>query len=242
MKKSNLVLFCFFFYSYTFSDIFKEIIKPGDLIFDVGANIGQKTDLFLKHGASVVCIEPQSDCCFKLREKYKNNSNVKIEEIGLANKKGSLELLICPVNTISTFSNEWVNNSRFTERGYKWTGKKIVQVTTLDELIKKYGLPQFCKIDVENFEYEVLTGLSQLIPTISFEFAIEVLHNTKKCVDYLTSLGYKKFNFGAGESNKFSLIEWVEGNELIRQIENYSKVYFQTNNDPLWGDIYAQST
>src|SRR5206468_12695712 len=32
--------------------------RPGHLIFDVGANEGQKTDIFLRLGAKVVAVEP----------------------------------------------------------------------------------------------------------------------------------------------------------------------------------------
>jgi len=35
-----------------------EGFQPGDVIFDVGANEGQKTDIFLRLGAKVVAVEP----------------------------------------------------------------------------------------------------------------------------------------------------------------------------------------
>jgi len=34
----------------------------------------------------------------------------------------------------------------------------------------EYGLPHFCKIDVEGFEEQALAGLSRPLPVLSFEF------------------------------------------------------------------------
>ena len=42
-----------------------------------------------------------------------------------------------------------------------------------DNMISRYGSPEFTKIDVEGYEFEVLNGLSQPIKTISFEFTSE---------------------------------------------------------------------
>lgn len=39
-----------------------DFIDEGDFVFDVGANIGGKTDIFRRKGARVLCIEPQPDC------------------------------------------------------------------------------------------------------------------------------------------------------------------------------------
>ena len=41
-------------------DLYRQFIRKGDLCIDVGANIGDKTDLFLRLGASVIAIEPQT--------------------------------------------------------------------------------------------------------------------------------------------------------------------------------------
>ena len=53
---------------------------------------------------------------------------------------------------LSTFAEHW-KKGRFVES--KWDKKIIVDMTTLDELIKEFGVPNFIKIDVEGFEHEV---------------------------------------------------------------------------------------
>ena len=47
-------------------DFYSKVIKPGSLCFDVGANIGEKSEIFLKAGASVVAFECQTDCLREL--------------------------------------------------------------------------------------------------------------------------------------------------------------------------------
>lgn len=212
-----------------------QFIKPGDLVFDVGANIGNKAELYLACNARVICIEPQPACCLILKNKFEGNPHIIIEETALSFKPGFLELAVCSqANTISTFSSEWQSNSRFTGH-YFWDKKITVKVTTLDELIMHYGVPQFCKIDVENYEFEVLQGLTQPIPYLSFEFAAETLHNTIKCISYLEELGYRTFNLGLGENQQLKHTTWCCCEELLDKL---NKII--ANNSKAWGDIYAK--
>ena len=224
----------------------KELLRPfinaGDLVFDIGAHEGLKTDIYLSLGAGrVICVEPQPECILYLKNKYAGNKSVIIEEKGLAAKPGVLELAICmDANTISTLSQEWQNRGRFSQHGYKWDKKIKIKVDTLDSLISKYGVPHFCKIDVENFEYEVLKGLTHPIKYLSFEFAIEILHNTEKCLQRLVELGYTCFNFTTGAHCEFMLPKWVGAEDLLKEIR-YAALY---KNDDSWGllmgDIYVR--
>ena len=63
--------------------------------------------------------------------------------------------------------------ARAVASGGEWADHAVVPVTTLDALIDRYGLPAFCKIDVEGFEEAVVRGLSRPIPSVSFEFTPE---------------------------------------------------------------------
>jgi len=212
-------------------NLYSSFISPQDLVFDVGANIGEHTEVFLELGAKVVCIEPQESCIKHLRKKFKNNKNVVIVKKGLSAEVGMLPLFICEeANTISTFSEKW-KTGRF--RNYQWNKKVEVSVTTLDELIKKYGVPSFCKIDVEGYDLQVLHGLSSKIPCISFEFTVEFLDDAKSCVEYLSSLGTVKFNFCIGASMKLHSDKWLTSKELFDKLASIG-------NENLWGDIYAK--
>ena len=221
-----------------------QFIKPGNLVFDVGALVGKKADLYLDCGAHVICIEPQDIACMKLHQKYKNNPRITIIETGLADSEGIREFAIATTGrALSTFSHEWRARGRYSAKGKdsitgKWDQLIAMPVTTLDILIARYGLPQFCKIDVENFEFEVLSGLSQPIPSLCFEFHIEMFHNVKKCITHLESLGYRQFNFTTADQFHFSIPDWVDGTELLKHIVKERKSF--SNPDLLWGDVYAQ--
>jgi len=53
-------------------------------------------------------------------------------------------------------------------------------MVTLDAAtIETFGKPFYCKIDVEGWELDVLKGLSQPIPLISFEFHLNGKNITK---------------------------------------------------------------
>lgn len=213
----------------------RQFVKPGNLVFDVGANKGEKTDLYCNCGARVVCFEPQQACISILREKFKHNSHVKIEQVGLADKDGFLKFMQCTgSNTISTFSSDWVEKGRFAHN-YTWDKTYLVPVKTLDQMIAKYGVPHFCKIDVEGFEYTVLKGLSTPIPYISFEYCEEFFDATVKCVMHLKSLGYKNFNFSIAETDQL-VFSWLAPEVFL---ENLKKLVQEKKYTQLWGDVYA---
>lgn len=211
------------------------ILPENGLIFDIGANVGEKTELYLKKNNAVICVEPQPSCIAALKSKFAYNKKVTIEEVGLDKQPGTSELFICSqASTISTCSKKWVEESRFSNGSYSWNTVVPITVNTLDLLVDKYGIPDFCKIDVEGFEYQVIQGLSKKIPLLSFEFAVETLDETKKCILYLTKLGYEKFNFALGENENLASKNWFSSQELLEKIDLIA------NKDYLaWGDIYA---
>ena len=212
---------------------YSQFIKMGDLCFDVGANIGNKTNIFLKLGAKVIAIEPQKLACQKIQEFYGDNKNLSIVNKGLADKPGFLELSIGEDRSVlATMSEKWKKEGSFS-KSYMWTKTEKVLVTTMDDLIAEYGLPKFCKIDVEGFEYQVLQGLSRPIPYISFEFHKNFFDEAKKCVNHLLQLGNAKFNVCFDTSIEFAFNEWVNPDELFQKIE-------QSKDQDLWGDIYVK--
>lgn len=212
-------------------DLIRNFVEAGQIIFDVGANIGQKADFFIGIGAKVVCFEPQPNCVEALHQKYGHNPQVTIVNKGLAQHPGQMQLSISSdLNVLSTFSEKW-KTGRFA--GVNWDQEVTVEISTLDEMIQLFGCPQFCKIDVEGLEYLVLKGLSQPIPCLSFEFTIEFIDDAKKSIAHLETLGYKQFNLAKGEDSHLALAEWVSSDRLFEGISS-------SNEHQLWGDIYAK--
>jgi FkbM family methyltransferase len=219
---------------------YSQFISRGDLCFDIGANIGQRTSVFLELGAEVICLEPQSSCFQTLNKLFENNHFVSIENLAVASRAGYAEIQICDtLSSISSMSKKWTEQSiHAREYGYKWTKTETIFTTTLDLLIAKYGVPKFCKIDVEGFEEEVMKGLNYPIPYISFEFNTGFIKEAEKCVEQLLQIGNYSFNFAVGEPSGgegLVLDKWSSSTELFRCIDGLSSL-----DKLLWGDIYAK--
>lgn len=229
----NFLLAVLFFYSRRkHLRHFSRFVNKGSLVFDIGANVGHLTDIFLKLEAQVVCLEPQPDSVEILKRKYKKNPQVTIINQGAADKAGKLTFFIStqsPAN--STFSPAWVNHPRIKDR--KWDREIKVRVTTLDNLIKKYGLPDFCKIDVEGFEVQVIKGLTQKLPAISFEFDEEFPQNLKSCIIKLDSLGKARYNYSLNYNYRLEKESWITAEQLIQELKRMWNGYLR-------GDIYVR--
>lgn len=217
---------------------YSQFLSAGRLCFDVGANIGNRVKIFLELQADVVAIEPQDECVKILKEVFGKNLHLKIVQKALGEHDGVAELMISDSNTISSMSPEWVRavkeSGRFKE--YLWDKKQKVLLTTLDSLIEQYGPPDFIKIDVEGFEYQVIQGLSQSISMMSLEFVPECIESTLKCIEHLESLGEIRLNYSIGESMKFSLENWIKPEEMKNLLSELSK------DSHLFGDVYIKST
>ena len=214
---------------------YSQFIKKGDLCFDIGANIGDKTAIFLQLGASVVAVEPQESCWRFLKRRYKND-NVYIVNKALDKSVTRKDLFIDRSHTLSSMSQEWIatvkHSSRFSSR-HKWKDKVRIETTTLDSLIKKFGKPDFCKIDVEGFEFEVIQGLSQPVNMLSLEFIPEYIEPALACIDYLSKLGNVKFNYSLAGS-ALTLSEWVNADNMIDLLQALS------GKSTDQGDIYVR--
>ncbi len=209
----------------------ESLCGPGDLVFDVGANVGAKAEALVQRGVRVICFEPQPGCVEALRRRFAGEPLVTIVPRGVAARPGTLQLSICnAAPTISTFSEDW-KKGRFST--YSWDQRVSVDVMTLDQAVAQFGPPRYCKIDVEGFELEVLQGLTRRAGTLSFEFTREYLDVARACVDRCVSLGYTSFNFAIGEESQLALPQWIGPATLFARLEGIA-------DDLLWGDLYAQ--
>ena len=209
-----------------------KLLNSGDLLFDVGAHIGDKSQQFLNKKRKVIMIEPLPKCVEELKSKFKDYKNIEILQKALGKKKGNTTLMInSKVPTLSTMSDHW-KKGRFSNQ--IWDTKILVEMTTLDELIKAYGLPSYIKIDVEGYELDVLMGLTQKAGIISFEFTSEFFDQTILCLNYLKKIGYKEYNFSIGERRKF-FYNWSNIDDLTNKLRKEIQ-----KDKLLWGDIYCK--
>jgi N-acetylglucosaminyldiphosphoundecaprenol N-acetyl-beta-D-mannosaminyltransferase len=216
-------------------DFYGHLIAPGDLVFDVGANVGNRVESFVALGATVVAVEPLTECADVLERRFGRTSTTVVRQ-GLAAQIGTATLRTTTASTIASMSGDFIDETRASGRfaEFDWTEARQVDVTTLDALIGQYGVPDFIKIDVEGFEPEILRGLSCPVPALSFEFALELVSHAEECMQRLQELGDYEFAYSAGESMAWT-VDWTTMQNLLLTLRSTS--------DPLeWGDIYARRT
>ncbi|MBK9212403.1 MAG: FkbM family methyltransferase [Saprospiraceae bacterium] len=211
-------------------------ILKNDLIFDVGANIGVKTEYYRKNGWRVICFEPQKLLVEKLKQKFEGDDDVIIEHCGIGSEKS--ELLLKKSSTShsqATFDAERRREvDLIRKNNFTFDEEEIVKVDTLDYMIKKHGLPKYIKIDVETFEIEVISGLSQKVDYLSFEYNNLQLENTLKIIDKLEKLKFSQFTYGVGEGFPYPWSKWFGIQEFKKSLEQ--KAHF---NKVGGGDIYC---
>ena len=216
---------------------YRQFIQPGDLCFDIGAHLGNRSKAWLNLGAKVVALEPQPVCIDFLKKKFEDSCSFNLIEKAVASRAGKMQMHLSHyAPTVSSLAEEkWRQalneRSRFT---VTWDEQIEVETVTLDQLIKEYGVPAFCKIDVEDFEEEVLKGLSLPIPVISFEFFNWTSQRTEACLKLLDQLGDYQYNWSIGESQQLFISDWTDSQAIFKHIHQYKK------NKSFSGDIYAR--
>lgn len=217
------------------SQFYKEFVHKGDLCFDIGANVGVKTQAMLDAGARVIAVDPQPVCAAMLRKRFRRK-DVTIVEKALGAQEGTAKMHVCTdMPSLSTLSDEWIRTTREHGRFAKhdWDSEVTVQVTTMDKLVEQYGTPLFAKIDVEGYEYDVIKGLNKPIKYISLEFAYEYLESIFLSLEHLAGLGQIQVNYAKGKAPQFASKTWLSVEELKEEMMSLEKELSS------WGDVYV---
>lgn len=164
------------------------------IIFDVGAHRGDDTYIYLKQGFNVLAVEA-------------NPVLVAYMNVRFANEIGNGRLIVINA-AVHTTEEKYIpffitpDDSRSSIRAEDYQETIMVRTTKLKYLINKFGMPQYCKIDIENADILALDSLdqSQVPNTISVEISgdtIGFLSSNEglifKTIDKLAALGYKRF-------------------------------------------------
>jgi FkbM family methyltransferase len=168
-------------------EVFRQLVAPGDLVLDIGANIGAHTVFFagaVGPSGVVLAFEPQriiyQTLCGNMALNSIQNAYCFHAAVGAA--PGHIVVPQLDFNRSNNFGG--LELGAFTE------GDRV-QIQTIDGL--RLGRCKFIKVDVEGMELEVLRGCVQTIERLKPVIYVENDRPEKSdaLVRFIHSLGYR---------------------------------------------------
>ena len=189
--------------------LYRSLVTPGALCFDVGANIGEKSEALLAAGARVVAFEPNPSILPELLARCAFHPDWTLVPTALGSRDAISPLYLRASHGQSGLVREWEGSVYATVQ---------IPVVTLDAAVRAFGRPAFCKIDVEGWELEVLKGLSEPIPLLSFEFHLSAaeLPKAHACLEHLAAFGPSHVNLTGVETAAWHFRDWMPLAEFRR--------------------------
>ena len=177
-----------------------KIIKPGDICWDIGANIGFYTCLLasqVEDAGTVVAFEPAARTFDYIHKNVSLNqfSNVTVVNKGLGDKVEQRHLYYSEAALAEGTASLKYDEGR--------TASERVTLDTIDNLIGELPIPNFIKIDVEGYQLEVLRGGEHCLKTHAPLLMAELKDvgetnrdNFREIEKYIMGLGYSLYEIG----------------------------------------------
>jgi FkbM family methyltransferase len=199
---------------------YANFVQRGDLVFDVGANMGLYSEVFSQLGAKVVAVEPNPRCCQNLN-RLARNREVHVQNCAAGDLPGRAMLHVCEDPVLSTLTDHFFEAAQRSLHNCnaKWLGTLEVEVITLDQLAARFGVPSFVKIDAEGYDDHVLRGMSFRPSALSFEFSREVPQVALRCLETPALAHGYLFNYVRGMEMRFACESWMRAEELYEQLD-----------------------
>ena len=198
------------------------------IILDIGAHEGEYTDELLKifQNSKYFLFEPSNRNYILLKNKFKRKKNVKIFNFALSNKNGKgilsmpVEGSLCASLTKRNWDHVGINFN-------KNENVKIKKFKNIYDIYLKNSTIDFCKIDVEGHELNVLLGFENYInkcKIIQFELGDAHVDSRFYFKDFWNFFKNKKFTiYRITASGPKKLINYSEIDEYFR-ITNFIAV------------------
>lgn len=143
---------------------FDEVLKtlgPGDVVLDLGANLGDVSDRLAETGATVHAYEPDPDIFDRLKARLGNRPNVKLFPQAVGHEAGELLLYRARADVLENEDLRVQAGSILFVNRHSDRGNAVpVQVISFDEAIRRAGgRAKVVKMDIEGAETAILTGL-----------------------------------------------------------------------------------
>jgi FkbM family methyltransferase len=167
-----------------------------DLIFDVGCHKGEDTDFYLKKGYRVVAVEANPILCQQIKEQFAESlslGKLTLVESAVAKRTGDIKFYACEESVWGTVVPSWKERSEHLGRCAK---ALHVPGIAFSELLDKFGVPYYLKVDIEGADMFCLEGLlcqKERPRYVSIESEKGEWPKLLEEFKILCSLGYKKF-------------------------------------------------
>ncbi|TRU14405.1 MAG: FkbM family methyltransferase [Microcystis sp. Msp_OC_L_20101000_S702] len=182
-----------------------------DLVFDVGANIGQYAKLLRELGYSgrIVSFEPLSSAYSQLKAVSEKDPLWEIApQTAIGNQEGEIIINIAG-NSQSSSALPMLDAHLESAPESAYSGSETVKLSRLDTLAKDYIKSEtksiFLKIDVQGLEKQVLEGATAILPLvkgIKLELSLVPLYEGqvlfKEMIDIIEKLGYELYGIEPG--------------------------------------------
>jgi hypothetical protein len=202
---------------------FSKFVGPADLAFVFGDQTGSISAALEGMYVKTISIQPFSSYFKVLQKHFPPESGVILvhEDVGAFHAEfyhnGIYDKHILPYSSNLTADDT----------------QEYVIITTLDELIERYGLPAFCHISGDGFEPELIKGLNSPVQTIAFTFYAYSSEKTTEILRRLLHIGDYQFNWKKSTEHPFQSKTWMNARELHQSISSHGKSVFS-------GEIYAR--
>ena len=182
-----------------------------DLVFDVGANIGQYAKLLRELGYSgrIVSFEPLSSAYSRLKAVSEKDPLWEIApQAAIGNQEGEIIINIAG-NSYSSSALPMLDAHLESAPESAYSGSETVKLSRLDTLAKNYIKSEtksiFLKIDVQGLEKQVLEGATAILPLvkgIKLELSLVPLYEGQvlfqEMIDIVEKLGYELYGIEPG--------------------------------------------
>jgi FkbM family methyltransferase len=144
------------------SETLLNLIRPGDIVYDIGANIGLHSILIYTLGAKVFAFEPNPKLIPNLRRTFKGLRSGQLFHVALSDESGRAAFYVPKDHDMASLGN-WREDAEELE----------CSMTTLDSL--DLPRPDLIKCDVEGAELRVFRGGAKMLsdrehaPIVLFE-------------------------------------------------------------------------
>jgi FkbM family methyltransferase len=171
----------------------RDLIKPGSIVFDVGANLAGLSILMsrLTGPKGIVCAFEASPRIIELTHGNiiaSGCNNIQLYHNAIFSESGK-DLMI--------YAGGHLNDSIYNQGEFQNNVGKMVKTMSLDDFVNHTGLiPDVIKMDIEGAEFDALQGMQTKVLISKPHLILETSPNDMRCFDFLLSLGYISLDLG----------------------------------------------